>query len=179
MNHHILLDKLLLYDIRGVACHWLKDYLNNRQHFTQLNGFNLSYSNIRPLLFLIYINDMCDVSKILNFILFANDTKISSTHKNWNFIEKTLNEELSNLTDWCRSNKLSINIIKLNVIVFKPRQIRETLIFYSHSVGGYYRRRLENFTFLKFSFLLFLEIQNPSASPPPSKYTSVTFLFFK
>ena len=156
VNHHILLDKLLLYGIRGVACHWLKDYLNNRQHFTQLIGFNLSYSNIkcvfpqgsilRPLLFLIYINDMCDVSKILDFTLFANDTKISSTPKNWNFIEETLNEELSNSTDWCRGNKLSINIIKSSVIVFKPRQKRE--IFYSHSVGRYYRCKLENFAFL-------------------------------
>ena len=33
-------------------------------------------------------------------------------HKNLNFIEKTLNEELLYLTDWCRANKLSINIIK-------------------------------------------------------------------
>ena len=120
---------------------------------------------------------MCDVSKILDFILFANDTKISSTPKNWNFIEETLNEELSNSTDWCRGNKLSINIIKSSVIVFKPRHKRE--IFYSHSVGGYYRCKLKNFAFLILLFLLFLETQRPSTSPPPSEYTSVSFLFFK
>ena len=66
-------------------------------------------SILGPLVFLIYINDMCDVSKILDFILFADDTNIIFSHKNINVIEKTLNEELSNLTDWCQANKLSMN----------------------------------------------------------------------
>ena len=118
----ILLDKLLHYGIRGVAFNWLEDYLNNRQHFVQFNGFNSPYSNIKcgvpqgsilgPLLSLIYVTEMYDVSKVLYFILFADDTNIFFSHKNLNFIEKTLNEELLNLTDWCRANKLSINIIK-------------------------------------------------------------------
>ena len=70
---------------------------------------------------------MCDVSEVLGFILFADDTKIFFSHKNCNFIEKTLNEGLLNLTDWRRVNKLSINIIKSNFMVFKPRQKRENL----------------------------------------------------
>ena len=99
----ILLDKLLHYGIRGVAFNWLEDYINNRQHFVQFNGFNLPYSNIQcgvpqgsilgPLLSLIYITEMYDVSKVLYFILFADDTNIFFSHKNLNFIEKTLNEE--------------------------------------------------------------------------------------
>ena len=56
-----------------------------------------------------YISDMCDVSKVLDFILFADDTNIFFSHENVNVIEKTLNEELPNLTDWCQANKLFIN----------------------------------------------------------------------
>ena len=52
---------------------------------------------------------MCDVSKVLDVILFADDTNIFFSNKNINVIEKTLNEELRNLTDWCQANKLSIN----------------------------------------------------------------------
>ena len=99
----ILLDKLLHYGIRGAAFNWLEDFLNNRQHFVQFNGFDSSYSNIKcgvpqgsilgPLLSLIYITEMYDVSKVLYFILFADDTNIFFSHKNLNFIEKTLNEE--------------------------------------------------------------------------------------
>ena len=109
----ILLDKLLHHGIRGAAFNWLEDYLNNIQHFVQFNGFNSSYSNIKcgvpqgsilgPLLSLIYVTEMYDVSKVLYFILFADDTNIFFCHKNLNFIEKTLNEELLYLTDWCRA----------------------------------------------------------------------------
>ena len=65
-----------------------------------------------PLLFLIYINDISDVSKVLDVILFADDTNIFFSHNNVNVIEKTFNEELPNLTDWCQPNKLSINKLK-------------------------------------------------------------------
>ena len=113
------------------------DYLKNRQQFVQFNGCHSSHhlitcsvpqgSILGPLLFLIYINDVCDVSDVFYFILFADDTNIFFSHKNVNVIEETLNEELPNLTDWCQANKLSINKKKNNFIVFKPRQKRQTL----------------------------------------------------
>ena len=118
VNHQILLDKLQYFGIRGIAFDWFSDYLKSRQQFVQFNCCHSSHNFIKcdvpqgsilgPLLFLIY-NDMCDVSKVLDFILFADDTNIFFSHKNVNVIEKTFNEELPNLTDWCQANKLSIN----------------------------------------------------------------------
>ena len=38
----ILLKKLSYYGIRGLANDWLKSYLNNRQHFVSMNGYDSS-----------------------------------------------------------------------------------------------------------------------------------------
>ena len=136
VDHTILLNKLQHYGIRGVAHEWFSNYLNNREQFVKFNETISSRRTIKcgvpqgsilgPLLFLIYINDLCSVSKALDFVLFADDTNIFFSHKNINVLEKTLNEELIKLNDWCRANKLSINYKKSNYILFKPRQKKET-----------------------------------------------------
>ena len=123
----------------GVAFNWFVSYLSNRHQFVQFNDTSSSRHIIKcgvlqgsilgPLLFLIYINDLCDVSKILDFILFADDTNIFISHKNVDSLEKTLSEELLNLTTWCQAHKLSINYLKSKFMVFKPRQKRQNLDF--------------------------------------------------
>ena len=123
VNHQILLDKFQHYGICGVAFNLFSDYLKNRQQFVQFNDIHSSRHYIKcgvpqgsilgPLLFLIYSSDMCYVSKVLDFILFADDTNIFFSHKNVNVIEKTPNDELPNLTDWCQANRISINFKKI------------------------------------------------------------------
>ena len=60
----------------------------------------LSYS-VSVTAFLIYINDLCDVSRVLDLILFADGTNIFFSDYNVDFLERTLNEELLKLTAWC------------------------------------------------------------------------------
>ena len=72
-------------------------------------------------------NDLCNVSKVLDFILFADDTNIFFSHKDFNLLPEILNSEMLKLTQWCRANKLSINFKKSNFMVFRPRQRRQTL----------------------------------------------------
>ena len=79
------------------------------------------------LLFLLYVNDLCNVSKVVNFILFADGTNIFFSRKDFNLLSDTLNSEICKLTQWCRANKLSINFKKSNFMVFRPRQRRQTL----------------------------------------------------
>ena len=68
VNHDILLSKLIHYEIRGAAFDWLKSYLSDRTQYATINNERseiqtIKYgvpqgSNLGPLLFLIYINDL-------------------------------------------------------------------------------------------------------------------------
>ena len=46
INHTILLDKLQIYGIRGIANDWFKSYLANRNQYVQIDN---TRSNILPI----------------------------------------------------------------------------------------------------------------------------------
>ena len=75
-------------------------------------------SILGPLLFILYINDLANVSENLFFILFADDTTVMIEGTNINTIITTLNCELAKLTEWFNANKLSINVSRSHYMVF-------------------------------------------------------------
>jgi hypothetical protein len=126
-----LLEKLQHYGIRGLALDWIRNYLNDRYQFVEYNGIQSSSNEIKcgvpqgPIvgpLFLLYINDICNVSSVLNFILFADDTNLFLSHNDLSFMMNTINSELLKLSEWFKANKLSINIQKSSYMIFKTRQ---------------------------------------------------------
>ena len=130
IKHEMLFSKLNHYDIRGVALDWIQSYLNNRSQFVNLcfNDANSSYSNITcgvlqgfilgPLLFLIYINDLSNITTLLFTILFADDTNIFLQGKNIDDLVKQMNLELSKIVMWLEVNRLSLNIKKTHFMIF-------------------------------------------------------------
>ena len=68
-------------------------------------------STLGPLLFLLYINDLCSAP---NFTasLFADDTCLLMSHKNLHILESMCNQELAILDEWFRANKLTANLTK-------------------------------------------------------------------
>ena len=86
MVNHCLIKKMDHYGIRGIALDWFSSYLSERKQNVSVNGHISDYLDIfcgipqgsvlGPLLFLIYINDLHNVSKLLSFYLFADDTNI-------------------------------------------------------------------------------------------------------
>lgn len=78
-------------------------------------------SILGPLLFLIYVNDICNVSKELEFILFPDDTNVFLSHKNLNFPIQKVNFEMIKLTSWFQANWLSINIKNTKYMIFWER----------------------------------------------------------
>ena len=133
LNHDILLKKLEHYGIRGIALNWFESYLRNRKQFVSVNGHSSSTCDITcgvpqgsvlgPLLFLIYINDLPNSSKLLNFFLFADDTNIYFESDDPTRLSKTVNKELKKVKSWLDCNKLALNIEKTNFVLFhSPRK---------------------------------------------------------
>ena len=82
-------------------------------------------STLRPLLFLLYINDLPNSSEKLSFRIFADDTNVFFTGSNPNEVECTMNEEIKLVLKYCSINKLSVNFktVFLFVCLFFHRYI--------------------------------------------------------
>jgi len=132
VDHEILLWKLDQYGIRGIVNSWFSSYLKGRFQTTEIENIVSDRqemlcgvpqgSVLGPLLFLIYVNDICNSSKILNFFLFADDTNLLYSDRNLMRLESILNDELDNVSDWLIANKLTLNLKKSNFVIFHPPQ---------------------------------------------------------
>ena len=105
VNHKILLGKLDAYGIRGIPLNWLQNYLSNRKQYVELDGIKSQNhtilcgipqgSTLRPLLFLIYINDLPNSSEKLSFKIFADDTNVCASARDLKTLEYVMNSELA------------------------------------------------------------------------------------
>ena len=128
VNHSILITKMEHYGIRGIALDWFTSYLSNRMQYVSINGHISEYRHIScgvpqgsvlgPLLFLLYINDLPNVSKHLSFYLFADDTNIYFEANDLLTLQKVMNRELRHVKKWLDANQLALNIDKTNFVVF-------------------------------------------------------------
>ena len=133
LNHDVLLKKLEMYGIRGIPNTLIKSYLQDRQQYVVYNNSESNYGTITcgvpqgsilgPLLFLLYINDMSYISKFLTFILFADDTNILYSNSDIWELMRLVNTELLSLSDWFKANRLSLNILKTNFMLFGFKRI--------------------------------------------------------
>ena len=124
------LPKVQHYDIRGIAHHWFRSYLENRKQFVSVSGAESELTSVNhhvplgsvlgPLLFLIYINHLHYAIKgscPLHFCwwhLFVEHTKLHQE------INRTLNKDLKQLVLWLNANKILLNVAKTEVVLFKP-----------------------------------------------------------
>ena len=69
-------------------------------------------SILGTLLFQLYVNDLHHVSKVLNPIMFADDTSLFFSHSDINILFEKRSKELTNVSNWFNANKLSLNIKK-------------------------------------------------------------------
>uniref|UniRef100_A0A8C6KCG5 Reverse transcriptase domain-containing protein n=1 Tax=Nothobranchius furzeri TaxID=105023 RepID=A0A8C6KCG5_NOTFU len=132
IDHSRLLQKLSQYGIRGVAHQWVKTDLEQRKQFVQIKDHKSKLCEINcgvpqgsvlgPKLFILFINDLVNVSKTLCTILFADDTTLFYSGSNIEEVAKVINDELIQIKSWFDINRLTLNLNKTHFILFNDKK---------------------------------------------------------
>lgn len=128
LNHSILLKKLECYGIRGVANDIIRSYLSERKQLVSIATCKSSLkpicvgvpqgSNIGPLLFLLYVNDLYRLQLKGTPRLFADDTALFYPQSDVDRIVCSMNNDLKTLAKFFEVNLLSLNISKTKCMFF-------------------------------------------------------------
>ena len=129
VNHQILLDKLEHYGIRGHALALFKSYLSNRNQYVHLDKCKSQTrpiscgvpqgSVLGPLFFLLFINDLPNCCSNGKIRLFADDTTIFFHTNSIDEVILTGKVIMTELTNWFKANKLTLNTDKSSFTLFK------------------------------------------------------------
>ena len=114
LDHKILLQKLKFYGITGVNLNVFENYLSGRKQYVEYIDVNSDIlqittcvpqgSDLGPLLFIIYINDIANAS-LFKSISYADDTTLSSVLSSFGVNNATykhdnINIELDKISKW-------------------------------------------------------------------------------
>ena len=122
IGHSVLLQKSSTYWVKDEELKWFNSYLFNRKNYVCVDR-NISIpepvycgvpqgSILRPLFFIIFINDLSDYIEHASVIMYADDTVLYVSHESKEKIENDLNQDMQNLLSYFRKNELVINLKK-------------------------------------------------------------------
>jgi hypothetical protein len=129
IDHNILLNKLRHFGFSDSLLNLFESYLLDRFCYVNVLGFYSARlvvnsgvpqgSNLGPLLFLLFINDIVEIFS-LNVLLFADDVKLYSTIRDISDCMR-LQSNVDVLYGWCRSNGLPLNRDKCYILSFSRK----------------------------------------------------------
>lgn len=143
VDHLALLSRLNYFGLSSPLIKLFSSYLYKRTQYVSYNGAMSSDfhpesgvpqgSNLGPLLFIIFIDNITSSIKNCNFLLYADDLKIFKSINNISDC-KELQDDLDRLFQWSCSN-LKFNINKCSIVRFS-RKSEQNLIRVDYEMGG-------------------------------------------
>ncbi|XP_015598956.1 uncharacterized protein LOC107269530 [Cephus cinctus] len=106
----------------GSSNELIKSYLENRKQRVKVNGTLSDLSNVTygvpqgtilgPLLFILYLNDVFDISSKGHLIAYADDTTIIYSASTWKELKSLVSRDLVGTFGWFNDNYLTVNFDK-------------------------------------------------------------------
>lgn len=147
VNHNLLLKKLDLMGFSKKFLKWIGSYLLNRKQCVRFKSslskeFDVTSgvpqgSHLGPLLFTLFINDLPNVIKFCNILMYADDVKMFLTFDKYSD-HTLLQNDLNLFYNWCTKNLMELNINKCKYITF----YRGSYIDANYSLGNHQLERV-------------------------------------
>ena len=122
VDNNLLLQKLHRYGIRHNSFNILSSYLSGRTQRVKIRNKLSSTRDITmgvpqgsilgPILFIIYINDLPNISNEITCLSYADDTAIIFKNKSTEDLQNTVNDVTAKISSWFHANFLSLNTSK-------------------------------------------------------------------
>ena len=144
----------IIVGIRGLPLCWFRSYLSERKQYVSVNDVNSDFrdithsvpqgSNLGPLLYLIFINDLPNCTNFFDFLMFDDDCTITRSLPKYDLAECSgeINSNLKLLENWLKANKIKINADKTKYILFSYRG-KSNLTNQSPSEARLFRRLMK------------------------------------
>ena len=136
VDHQILLKKLKIYGLDDDYLAWIESYLTDRYQAVWIDHILSEFlhcevgvpqgSNLGPLLFLIFYNDLpfslqCDIDA------YADDSTMSATGQTVTEISEKLTTSCELVVEWMNSNQFKLNASKTHLLTVGTEQRLKTL----------------------------------------------------
>ena len=106
--------------------------MSNCNQYVSINVYDSGLASINcsvpkrsvlgPLLFLLYINNLNQAIKIFKVHHFGDDMNLSCLGNAIKKLNKLVNADLNYLVNWLNGNKISLNIKKAEMLIFKSKE---------------------------------------------------------